>query len=170
MTLLVVLVALYLLFTELSKALTTEIRSQLIFSNLQVDPPQQVGEVPIELDLDLLHAPCELVDLRFLVIRNSPFRVRKFHLFSDNRTQEFRELMGDQRTIEQISQDLAQGVGCKVVGSFSLQLFSEQFIVQIVPSPLLLMLWDRGNNAIDYSHRINSLLIGDTSSHEYYER
>ncbi len=160
----------YLLFTELSKALTSEIRSQLVFSNLQVGRPHQISEIPIELDLDLPNAPCELVDLRALATRNSVFRVLKFHLHPDNRTEEFRELMGDQRLVEQIKTDLGRGVGCRLKGWFSLLLFSEQFLVQMVQGPLLFMLREDPSVYLDYSHRINSLLVGEVGSHEYYER
>ena len=170
MTLAVVLVASYLLFTELSKALTFEIRSELVFSNLQVAPAHQIKEVPIDLDIDLPNAPCELVDIRVLAARDSVFRVRKLHLHPDNTTQEYRDLMGDQRTVEQIGEDLARGVGCRLLGTFSLLLFSEQFIVQIVPTPLLFLLQQNLKTSIDYSHRINSLLVGESGNHEYYER
>ena len=170
MTLFVVVFASYLLFTELSKALTGEIRSEMVFSNLQVFPAQQITEIPVQLDLDLLNAPCDLVDIRALTTRTSAFVLQKYHLYADNRTEEFQDTMGNLRSIEEMTQSLGQGVGCKVRGSFSLLLFSEQFIVQIVPSPVLDLLRAKPGVRLDYSHRINSLLVGEASSHAYYER
>lgn len=117
------------------------------------------------LDIDLPHMPCELLDLRFLAQKDRQHSISRFHLEKDGVVE-----MTRHRTYEEVLEAVKYRVGCKIKGSFYKHFVSNTFSIALGNSMYLTQLmFDEQDLEFDFSHNINSLMLGDTSSHRYYE-
>lgn len=120
------------------------------------------------MDIDLIHVVCDLIDLRFVSKRGKEHTIKRIRMA--NGGAELGELTAA-RSIEEIDESLRHREYCKVRGTFYKHFIMNTFFITFSNPQLIAMLLMREPNfQFDLSHNINSLYLGESMSHEYYEK
>jgi hypothetical protein len=88
-------------------------------------------DVQVNMDIDILDVPCEVVDLRFTAKQGSTHNLMRYHLKNSrasNKTQEMYYYQGN-RAFDELVTASKEGEGCKIKGEFHLHFLSNNFFV-----------------------------------------
>ena len=161
-----ILIAGYLLWHELGNTVLDPTKTELVFAELKVDHHHQMEDLEVQIDIDMLRLPCELIDLRFIARRNREHVIQRLYITKDGQVEMTRE-----RSIEEIDKALDEGEGCKIKGNFFKHFIVNNFHIAIGNEQVALHLMRlKGIQAYDLSHKINSLTFGNSKSHQFYAR
>ena len=123
-------------------------------------------DLQVTIDIDLLRMPCDLLDLRFVAHRNREHTIERWHLTAAGPV-----LMSRMRDFDEVSAALDAREGCKIRGTFFKHFVVNSFVVTVGNEPLALEIMAlKRIAAYDLSHKVNSFLLGEASSHQYYEK
>ena len=123
-------------------------------------------DIQVYIDIDMLRMPCDILDLRFVARRNREHSIERWHITKQGLVEMTRE-----RSIEEIIRALEAGEGCKIKGVFFKHFVSNNFFITVGNEQVAIRIqMMKGIQAFDMSHKINSFMLGDSRSHEYYER
>lgn len=148
-----VVLSVYILFFELNVNFNDTIRSELIFTDLKMQ------DLAVTVDIELFRVPCEVVDIRFVSKRGREHSIVRY--FSTR--QGLVEMRGE-RSIEEIEQSLNNEEGCRLQGKFYKHFVTNNFFIVLGNPHLLATLLMRNSNfQFDLSHKIYSLVLGDSS-------
>lgn len=125
-------------------------------------------DLQVTMDVDLIHVVCDLIDLRFVSRKGKDHSIKRIRMA--NGGAEIGELVSG-RSIDEIELSLRHREYCKVRGTFYKHFIMNTFFVTFSNPQIIAMLLMRDSNfQFDLSHKINSLYLGESMSHEYYER
>ena len=148
------------MFFELNMNLNDTIRSELVFTDLKMQ------DISVTIDIDLLRIPCEVLDVRFVSRRGRDHSINRFHLTANGPVE-----MTGERDLEAIITSISKAEGCKLRGRFYKHFVSNSFMITLANPGLLAALMMKDTKFVfDLSHRINSLYLGETNSHQSYEK
>lgn len=152
--------SIYLVMHQVDTTLNNDIKSEILFENLHMT------DLRINLDVDLLEIPCDVVDLRFTSKRGRKHTLERYRIVKGHENVE----KVDPRPMDKIRDDteLAHALktkeGCKIKGEFFMHFLSNNFYLGY-GNPVLL---NAANSKLDGSflpslnHRINLLTFGET--------
>lgn len=123
-------------------------------------------DIPVYLDVDIHNLPCEVLDLRFIAHRNRAHTISRFHLKEEGPVE-----MTEERYIDEVFEAIEKKQGCKIRGSFFKHFAMNSFYITLGnPALVTQIMMQRPSLVFDMSHTVASLLLGETSSHQYYSQ
>lgn len=157
----IIALSIYLVFFELNMGFNETIRSELVFADLKMQ------DIQVTLSLDLIKVPCEVADVRFVSRKGREHTIKRYHLPKSGVPAE----MTGERPIEEIEKGIRSGEGCRISGTFFKHFVMNNFYIGFGNPQLLSVLLMRNPEfSFDLSHIIHTLLLGDTSKHDYYSQ
>jgi hypothetical protein len=122
-------------------------------------------DLQVYIDIDIVHLPCEIIDLRFVAHRNRAHTISRYHLTPNGLVE-----MTQDRDFDEVVRAMNKKQGCKVKGGFYKHFAMNTFYITLGnPMYVSHLLLERQGVPMDFSHKINSLMLGETGSHKYYE-
>jgi hypothetical protein len=119
-------------------------------------------ELEINLDLDMLRVPCQLLDINFLSSQGSSQSLKKTRI---TKSGEYLPFDYGNTDIEDITKAVKAGEGCKLSGTLFNHFLRPQITIGYggVPPPILMYLMDNiPEFSLNLSHKFNSFSIGKT--------
>lgn len=152
-----------LVYHHVDEALGEGMKTEMLFENLQMT------DLQVNMDIDVLHVPCEVVDLRFTAKQGSTHNLNRYHLKNaliKEKEQEMYIFQGN-RAFDEMMKASREGEGCKIKGEFHLHFLSNNFFVGY-GNPILLnnMMAKNPNYKMTLEHRINALSFGPNGSNQ----
>lgn len=124
-------------------------------------------DLQISFDIDLLNAPCELLDVRYVTNHGRDNVLRSQHLEPNG---SLSAVQTGNRHLEQIIDHIKNKGGCKISGTIYKHHLMDHFFILYARG----FLFDKIANDVpefrmDLSHRINQIRMGDISLHMFFE-
>lgn len=156
----VLLLSGYLVYHEVDEALGNGIKTEVLFENLHM------SDLLVTLDFDMVHIPCEVVDLRFTSKRGARHTLKRYHLKNaEDPSKHVEYIFSGPRLLKDVSKAWKNGEGCKIKGQFHLHFLSNNFYVGVGNNILLAKLLQMTKKTqISLEHRIHQLSFGPNSS------
>lgn len=152
------MVIVWLFFSELNYIFNTEIRSELLFENLNTQ------HIPASIDIEVYNMPCEIIDLQARTNMQYGNRVTKFHLirYTDVKDKHSVVLMEKRRSIDQVYEAYQNKDGCRIEAKVYLDFLVNSFTVGFSNIGFLqYMIQKDGRPPIfNMDHKINHLSFG----------
>ncbi len=123
-------------------------------------------DLQISFDIDMLDAPCELLDVRFLTTPGRSNEIRTQHLNSNGTL----SVLQGGRSLQQIIDHIKSKGGCKLTGTLYKHHLMDHFFILYPGGPLFAQIHhDVPEFRTTLSHKFNSFRMGDVRYHTYFE-
>jgi hypothetical protein len=159
----VLIISGYLVYHQVDEALGNGTQTEILFENLEMK------DLLVTMDINLIHVPCEIVDLRFTSKRGSTHTLSRYHLQNAKRNKEhhIETLFQGNRPFDQIVAASKKDEGCKIKGQFHLHFLSNNFYVGYGNSILVSRIAQKNKNfKLSLEHVIHELSFGPNNSNE----
>ena len=152
----------FLAFHELDLVLNNSHESEILFENLHIQ------DLQVNIDIELLDLPCDVVDLRFVSQRNRPNRLDRIRIMKEAKPTEPASIpfSGSRPFQELLEVAKAKKESCVVRGHFYIHLMSNRFYVGFGNTMLLNRLRQQLGSEFKLSlrHKIHDLTFGPESA------
>lgn len=150
--------SIYLIMHEVDLTLNNDVKNEILFENLHMT------DLRVQLDIDMIDIPCDVVDLRFTAKRGRAHSVERYRLRKDEQGEFVPEgsPMRKAQGIEEIVEAIKRKDGCKIKGEFYMHFLSNNIYLGYGNALLLSAATSRidGPFVPSLNHRINSLTFG----------
>ena len=126
-----------------------------------------MNDLLVTIDFDMVHIPCEVVDLRFTSKRGAHHTLKRYHLQNakEDPSKHVEYIFQGNRLLKDVLKAWKEGEGCKIKGGFHLHFLSNNFYVGVGNNQLLGKLLEKTKKSkISLEHRVNELSFGPNSS------
>lgn len=119
----------------------------------------------VYINIDLVNAPCEILDLRFVSRKGRDHSIIREHITKDGFLP-----FNDDREMKTIIKAFDEKEGCRIRGNFYKHFVMNNFVVSL-GNPYILsnIMMERPGKVFDLSHKINDFMLGDFNARSYYE-
>lgn len=119
----------------------------------------------VYLEVNVVHIPCEILDLRFVARKGTEHNVIRERL-----TAEGEMPFNSDRDLPEVLAAFDRREGCKIKGKFHKHFVLNSFVITLGNPPLLSrIIMERPGKPFDLSHYIVDFMLGDVSNRKYYE-
>ena len=108
----VLIISTILVYEEIDHALGDGPKTEILFENLHMN------DLLVTLDIDLIHVPCEIVDLRFTAKKGKTHSIRRYYLknHDQDKSQHEHVLFNQNRPFKDVLEAMKAGEGCNIRG------------------------------------------------------
>lgn len=150
--------SIYLIMHEVDITLNNDIKNEILFENLHMT------DLRVQMDVDMIDIPCDIVDLRFTAKRGRDHNLFRYRLKKQGNGQFVAESspMSRPKSPEEVAEALKNKDGCKIKGEFYMHFLSNNIYLGY-GNPILLSRATsklKGDFTPSLNHRINSLSFG----------